>query len=86
MLRLTTILISFVLMSIICPAQDKLLYKQIDTTKLFLEVYYPDPDDSIRIYPAMVFFFGGGWVGGGTAQFAPHAKYFAKRGIVCFLA
>ena len=34
----------------------------------------------------MVFFFGGGWNGGATQQFKPQAEYFAKRGIVCFLA
>jgi len=34
----------------------------------------------------MVFFFGGGWNGGSTDQFEPHARYFSSRGIVCFLA
>ena len=34
----------------------------------------------------MVFFFGGGWINGNVKQFEPHAQYFSKRGIVCFLA
>lgn len=34
--------------------------------------------------PAMVFFFGGGWVGGNPGHFAPHAGYFSKRGLICF--
>ena len=34
----------------------------------------------------MIFFFGGGWTGGNKYQFVNQAKYFAKRGIVCFLA
>lgn len=34
----------------------------------------------------MVFFFGGGWNGGSVEQFAPHAKYFASLGMVCFRA
>ena len=67
-------------------AQERFLYKQVDTTNLYMEVYYPEQGNSQNTYPAMVFFFGGGWVGGSIAQFAPHAKYFAKRGIVCFLA
>ncbi|GJM29585.1 MAG: lipase [Cyclobacteriaceae bacterium] len=67
-------------------AQDRVLYKQVDTIKLSMEIYYPVPVDSDKTNPAMVFFFGGGWVGGSIAQFAPHAKYFAKRGITCFLA
>lgn len=66
-------------------AQEKVLYKQIDTVQLMLEVYRPATMTIAKKYPAMVFFFGGGWKGGSTKQFEPHAKYFAERGIVCFL-
>jgi acetyl esterase len=66
-------------------AQEQFLYKQIDKTKLFLEVYAPNKIDKVKKYPAMVFFFGGGWNKGTLKQFEPHAKYFAQRGIVCFL-
>lgn len=67
-------------------AQTEVLFKQVDTTKLFLEVYKPDSMESSKKYPAMIFFFGGGWKGGSKAQFEHHANYFSKRGIVCFLA
>lgn len=70
----------------ICSAQEQFLYKQIDTTKLFLEVYHPENIDSSKSYPAMIFFFGGGWIKGSRHHFLNHAKYFSKRGIVCFLA
>ncbi len=66
--------------------QERVLYKQIDTTALYLDVYYPPAYDSSAAYPAMVFFFGGGWNSGSTKQFAPHARYFSDRGIVCFVA
>src|SRR5690606_16286690 len=33
---------------------------------------------------AVVFFHGGGWVGGTPEQFAPHCKALADRGLVCF--
>lgn len=69
----------------ICLAQEKTLYKQVDSTDLFLEVYYPEEIQVSKNYPAMVFFFGGGWVGGDKAQFLNQAKYLSKRGIVCFL-
>lgn len=36
--------------------------------------------------PAILFFFGGGWVGGTIDQFEPHSRYFAERGIVAFTA
>ena len=67
-------------------AQKQVLYKQIDTTKLFLEIYNPPQFDNSKMYPAMVFFFGGGWIGGDKSHFLNHAKYFSKRGIVCFLS
>ena len=35
---------------------------------------------------AMVFFFGGGWVGGSPKQFFPHCRYFAARGMVAMAA
>lgn len=65
--------------------QDLLLYKQIDTSKLYLEVYKPKNRPSSTGHPTIVFFFGGGWVGGNRHQFLNHAQYFAKRGLVCFL-
>ncbi len=37
-------------------------------------------------YRVMVFFFGGGWKPGDRSHFTNHAKYFTKRGLVCFLA
>lgn len=68
-----------------CLAQESILYKQIDSTKLFMEVYNPVKMDSLKKHPAMVFFFGGGWNGGTIKQFVPQAKYFSQRGVVCFL-
>ncbi|WP_242157279.1 alpha/beta hydrolase [Aestuariivivens sediminis] len=79
------ILIIGLLISDLGSSQEKVLYKEIDTAKLYLDVYYPSQRDTTKTYPAMVFFFGGGWKGGSIAQFEPHATYFSKRGLVCFL-
>ncbi|MFC2087074.1 alpha/beta hydrolase [Bacteroidota bacterium] len=84
--QLITGMISLLVGFSVCTAQKKVLYKQIDTTKLFLEVFYPEEFDNKKPYPAMIFFFGGGWRTGNPNQFKPHAKYFSTRGIVCFLA
>lgn len=75
-----------ILGSFICLAQKQVLYKQVDSTKLYLEVIYPKKMDSLKKYPAMVFFFGGGWIGGDKSHFESQANYLAQRGIVCFLA
>ncbi len=66
-------------------AQNKVLYKQVDSTKLYLEIYNPPKMEANKKYPAMVFFYGGGWIGGSTSQFVPQEKYFSDRGLVCFL-
>jgi acetyl esterase len=66
-------------------SQEQILYKQIDTTKLLMKVYSPEKRDKTQHYPAIVFFFGGGWTTGKISQFEPHANYFSKRGMVCFL-
>lgn len=81
----THILLFFTFVFSSCIAQERILYKQIDTTKLLIEIHRPPNMDAAKKYPAMVFFFGGGWKGGTLKHFEPHAKFFSKRGIVCFL-
>lgn len=81
--HLLTLLISF------CSylpgfSQEQIMYKQIDSTKLFMEVYRPGTFSSAK-HPALVFFFGGGWNKGSVSQFEPHARFFSQRGMICFL-
>jgi acetyl esterase len=82
--HILTLLISLIAYSF-GYSQERILYKQIDSTKLFMEVYHPEIIDAAKKYPVMVFFFGGGWTGGSIKQFEPHAKYFSQRGMICFL-
>lgn len=77
-------LISLVLYSI-GFSQEQIPYKEIDTTKLFMEVFHPVKVEPGKRYPALVFFFGGGWHRGSVKQFEPHAKYFTQRGMACFM-
>jgi len=78
-------LIILLMFSVSAFSQKELLYKQVDSTKLYVEVYSPEKMDSTKAYPAMVFFFGGGWIGGGRGHFRHQAEYFSRRGLVCFL-
>lgn len=66
-------------------SQEKVVYKQIDSIALSMFIYSPENIDTSKKHPAIVFFFGGGWNEGSVKQFEPHAKYFAQRGLVCFL-
>lgn len=62
--------------------EDYKIIKQ-DTLKLTI---YQESDALDQPAPAIIFFFGGGWKGGGIGQFRPHAAYLAKRGMVAILA
>ena len=90
MMRLfIAIAVSFLLIvdsSVVAQPTERVIYKQLDTTALYLDVYYPAGYDTTQSYPAIVFFYGGGWKGGAIGQFEPHAAYFSRRGMVCFLA
>jgi len=66
--------------------KTQVLYKQIDSIDLYMDVFFPKKYDDGNSYPAIVFFFGGGWKNGSIKQFEPHAKYFSNRGMICFLA
>ena len=66
-------------------SQDQVLYKKVNTTKLFMDIYYPELIKTEKEYPAIVFYFGGGWINGSINQFEPHAKFFSQRGMVSIL-
>ncbi len=64
--------------------KSKLIYKKIGTNNLEMDVYRPEvPTQTINL-PALVLFFGGGWVGGDPSHFELQANYFASRGMVVF--
>lgn len=51
-----------------------------------LKVYYPDGWNATKRLPCVLFFHGGGWVGGDLAQFDKACAYFAARGMVAITA
>ena len=63
---------------------DSILYKQVDSTSLYLHIDYPPGYDASKSYPAIVFFFGGGWFNGTPDHFVPQASYLSERGMLCF--
>jgi len=73
-------------LSVRSQTPDSILYKQVDSSPLYLYVDYPPDFDDSKSYPAIVFFFGGGWLHGTPAHFAPQASYFAQRGMLCIRA
>lgn len=65
---------------------SEVVYKIVDTSNLKLEIIYPKIIDKDKQYPAIVFFFGGGWITGSINQFRKQANYLSNRGMICFLA
>lgn len=64
----------------------QIVYKSFDKDPLELNVFLPDGWKASDRRPAIVFFFGGGWVGGTPTQFYPHSRYLASRGMVAISA
>lgn len=61
-------------------------YKQTPQGELKLLVHYPPDWKATDKRPTIVFFFGGGWKNGTTAQFLNQATYLATRGMVAVRA
>jgi len=67
-------------------AQREVVYKTVGNVELKLHLFEPKDRDIEERLSAVVFFFGGGWVGGTPKQFFPHCRYLATRGMVAMSA
>ena len=61
-------------------------YKEIDDTKLKLDIFYPENHQKTEAKPAVIFFYAGGWAQGHPSQFHPQCEYLASRGMVAISA
>lgn len=65
-------------------APDEIIpYKEIVGATLSLHVFKPE---GTAPTPAMVFFFGGGWIDGSPLQFYPQAVHLRAKGLTCICA
>ncbi len=64
------------------PVGEAHVYKTLGDRELTLYVTKPDDWKPSDRRPAVVFYHGGGWVGGKPGQFTEHSKYLASRGMV----
>jgi len=67
-------------------AADLHVYKNVGGRELKLHVEKPPDWKPTDRRPAIVFFHGGAWVGGGPSQFGEHSRYLASRGLVAVSA
>lgn len=60
---------------------EEITFKNTPQAVLRLHIYSPKTMQADASSPAILFFFGGGWVSGNHEHFAPHSKYLASRGM-----
>jgi acetyl esterase/lipase len=65
---------------------DEHVYKTVGDLKLKVWAFKPADWKATDKRPAVVFFFGGGWVAGSPSQFEPECRHFAERGMVAITA
>ena len=67
---------------------ESVVYKKAAKEDLKLHFFYPEgfKKNDGKKRPAIVFFFGGGWVGGSPSQFYPFCKHLAEKGMVAVSA
>jgi acetyl esterase/lipase len=69
------------------PAADRVVeYKKIGDVSRSLHIFNPEGHKPSDRSPAIVFFHGGGWNGGGYMQFSWQCDYLASRGMVAIAA
>jgi len=61
---------------------EKILYKEVDTVKLYIHLFRPSDYDETQTYSAIMFIHGGGWVEGKSKAFYRQSMYFASRGMI----
>ncbi len=66
------------------PVSNKavVVYKTTPEGDLKVNLYFPPEWKASDRRPAIIFFFGGGFVSGNPSQFTTTAEYFASRGLV----
>jgi acetyl esterase/lipase len=60
-------------------------YRKVGDTELKAWIFEPAAKGT-KPLPAIVFFFGGGWVGGSPTQFEPQSRHLAGRGMIAIVA
>jgi len=62
--------------------EEQIIYKKTPQAELTLHIFRPEEPASKGGRAGIVFFHGGGWVGGEPAQFFQQSRYLARLGMV----
>jgi acetyl esterase/lipase len=85
------VLEDFIIAKLLAPTKSrmpdkKITYKNTKQTNLKLHTFLPPNWKASDKRTAIVFFFGGGWVGGSPGQFYSYSRDLANKGLVAFSA
>ena len=83
------IICNFLLSSSLVKSQvqhKEITFKKVEGTDLKLHIFGPKEEKENQNKAAIVFFFGGGWVGGTPEQFYPHCEHLSKKGMLAISA
>jgi acetyl esterase/lipase len=76
-----------VLAAVELPQPDQIIpYKKVGDVELTLHIFNPPGHKASDKTPAIVFFFGGGWINGNPSAFYKQSAYLASRGMVAICA
>ena len=64
----------------------EITFKEVEGTDLKLHIFGPKGEKEDQHKAAIIFFFGGGWVGGTPKQFYPHCEHLSKKGMLAISA
>ena len=64
----------------------EITFKEVEGTDLKLHIFEPKGEKEDQHKAAIIFFFGGGWVGGTPKQFYPHCEHLSKKGMLAISA
>lgn len=70
---------------VVAGASASYVYKTAGKTGLRIHLFRPDAAATTP-RPAVIFFFGGGWMTGNVGSFTPQARHAAERGATAILA
>lgn len=83
---LASILLSLFFCVVVAQKEETVTFKYVQDVDLKLHILFPDSIIEKDKRPAIIFFFGGGWLSGDINHFRPQAEHFRTRGLICVLA
>ena len=64
--------------------QEEKIYKTVSGQELVVDMFSTSDSKQTSDYPAIAFFYGGGWIFGDRKEFYEACKRYARKGFITF--